>query len=170
MLEREGSLQQLARLWSSTLIFNLVGVLVFAILISRPEVLDPGPAAVLSQLAGDKVGYSFSTAVIKAVFAGWIMTLLTWLLVASEGFSSKLMIIWIMGSLIVLGEFNHVIISAAEIWMAILLDANVSVPQWFFRNFLPALVGNLIGGIVFVTLLNYIQALTQVRSTNGGRH
>lgn len=164
VLEREGTPQQLARLWSSTLLFNLIGVLVFAMLISRPEVLDPGPATVLSHLAEERVGYAVSTAVIKAVFAGWIMTLLTWLLLASEGFTSKLLIIWIMGALIVLGEFNHVIISAAEIWMAILLDADVTVPQWFFRNFLPALVGNLLGGIVFVTLLHYIQAITQARS------
>lgn len=166
VLEREGSLRELSRLWSSTLVFNLVGVLVFALLISQNGVLDPGPAAALRELAEKKIGFSLSTAFIKAIFAGWLMTLLTWLLVAAEGFSSKLLLIWIMGTLIVLGEFNHVIISAAEIWIAILLDADVSVPQWFFRNFLPALFGNLLGGVVFVTLFHYVQALTQARAEN----
>jgi len=164
VLEREGSLRELARLWSSTLVFNLVGVGVFALLITRPEVLDAGPAAMLVDLAEKKVDYSLSTALIKAIFAGWLMTLLTWLLIAAEGFSSKLLLIWIMGSLIVLGEFNHVVISAAEIWIGILLDADVSAPEWFLRNFLPALAGNLIGGVVFVTLLHYVQALTHVRA------
>ena len=167
VLEREGSLRELGRLWGSTLVFNLVGVLVFALLISRDGVLDPGPAVVLRELAEKKIDFSLSTAFIKAIFAGWLMTLLTWLLIAAEGFSSKLLLIWIMGALIVLGQFNHVIISAAEIWIAILLDADVTIPQWFFRNFLPALFGNLLGGVVFVTLFHYVQALTQVRAANG---
>ncbi len=167
VLEREGSFRELGRLWGSTLVFNLVGVLVFSILISQDGVLDPAPAAALRELAEKKIDFSLSTAFIKAIFAGWLMTLLTWLLVAAEGFSSKLLLIWVMGTLIVLGEFNHVIISAAEIWIAILLDADVSIPQWFYRNFLPALFGNLLGGIVFVTLFHYVQALTQARAEHG---
>ena len=86
------------------------------------------------------------------------MTVLTWLLVAAQGFGSRIVLIWGIGTLIVLGQFNHVVISAAEIFMAMLLGAPISVGEWITANFLPSLVGNLIGGLVFETLLQYVQA------------
>lgn len=60
--------------------------------------------------------------------------------------------------MIVLGQFNHVIISAAEIFIAMFLGADISVSDWLARNFLPALVGNIFGGLVFETLLQYVQS------------
>lgn len=158
VLERRGSLRDLLSLWSVSLIFNLLGGLVFAALISRGGVLADAPAAHLIDLAEHKVDYSFTTAIVKAIFAGWLMTMLTWLLVAAEGFGSRLVLIWIMGTLIVLGQFNHVVISAAEVFIGMLLGADVTVVEWLQYNFVPALAGNIIGGVVFVTLLFYVQA------------
>ena len=86
------------------------------------------------------------------------MTLLTWLLLATTGVGPRLAIIWAIGALIVLGQFNHVIISAAEIFMAMFLGASITVSDWLLQNFLPALLGNILGGTVFVTLLFYVQA------------
>ncbi len=60
--------------------------------------------------------------------------------------------------------FNHVVISAAEVFMAMGLGAPVSVGEWARLNFLPALLGNLVGGLIFVTLLGYVQAHSPRRS------
>ncbi|HEV2066274.1 MAG TPA: formate/nitrite transporter family protein, partial [Thermomicrobiales bacterium] len=153
-----GNLRQLGSLWAITLSCNLLGSLVFAFLISRDEVLAPGPAAEMIALATHSIEYSLPTAFIKAVFAGWLMTTLTWLLVAAVGFGPRIAMIWAIGALIVLGQFNHVIISAAEIFIAMFLGADITVGDWATRNFLPALTGNLIGGLVFETLLQYVQS------------
>ncbi len=158
VLERRGTLCQLGALWSVSLLFNLLGGLVFALLISRPGVLDTEPASQMIELADHKIHYPFWTAFVKALFGGWLMTLLTWLLVAAEGLGPRLLIIWAVATLIVLGRFNHVVISANEIFMAMFLGAPITVSDWLLRNFLPALVGNVIGGVIFVTLLSYIQA------------
>ena len=158
VLERRGTVQQLGALWGVSLLFNLIGGLVFALLISRPGVLDRGPAQFLVELGEHKVAYPFWTAFLKAVFGGWLMTLLTWMLIAAEGMGPRLAIIWGVATLIVLGRFNHVVISAAEIFMAMFLGASITVWEWFAANFIPALLGNVIGGVVFVTLLFYLQA------------
>ena len=158
VLEGRGTVRQLGELWIVSLAANLVGALIFASLISRPGVLDHGPAQELVDLATRKVGAPFEAAFVQAIFAGWLMTMLTWLLVAAEGFGPRLFIIWTMGALIVLGQFNHVVISAAECFMALLLGAPFSLADWFDRNFLPALAGNMVGGLVFVTLLHRVQA------------
>jgi len=158
VLERRGTLRQLGALWVVTLLGNLLGALVFAALISRPDVLDPAPAAVVVESARRAVDYPFWTAFAKALFAGWLMTILTWLLLAAEGLGPRLFLIWLIGTLIILGEFTHVIISGAEVFMASLLGSDVGVDDWMGGTFLPILAGNLIGGIVFVTLLHYVQA------------
>lgn len=158
VLERRGTVRQLVALWGVTLVFNLLGGLVFALLISRPGVLDSGPAHQLIALAEHKVSYPLGTAFVKAIFAGWLMTLLTWLLLAAKGLGPRLVIIWSIATLIVLGQFNHVVISASEFFMAMLLGAPITVAGWLLHNFLPALAGNVIGGVVFVTLLFYVQA------------
>jgi formate/nitrite transporter len=158
VLERRGTLRQLLSLWGVSLMFNLLGSLLFAVLIARPGVLGEGPAREMIELAQHKVEYSWETAFVKALFGGWLMTIMTWLVVAAEGLGPRLMIIWGVATLIVLAEFNHVVISAAEIFMAMFLGADITVSEWFIRNFVPALFGNVIGGVVFVTLLSYIQA------------
>lgn len=169
VLEGRGSARELGQLWSRTLIANLIGALVFALLISRPGVLDPAPARVLVELAVYKVQTPFGTSFVQAIFAGWVMTLLTWLLLAAQGSGPRLAIIWAMGSLIILGQFNHTIISAAEIFMALLLGAPITIGDWLLRNFLPALVGNIIGGVVFVTFLTYLQARFDQQQTASQR-
>ena len=158
VLERRGTLSQLFSLWGISLLCNLLGSLVFALLISRPGVLDAEPARQLIDLADHKIQYTFRTAFVKALFGGWLMTMMTWLLIAAQGLGPRLLIIWAVATLIVLGRFNHVVISAAEIFMAMFLGAPISISDWLVRNFLPALSGNVIGGVVFVTLLFYVQA------------
>ncbi len=158
VLKRRGTVRQLGALWGVSLAANLVGALLFAFLISRPGVLPPEPAAELERLADHVVHYPFWTAFVKAIFAGWLMTILTWLLVAAEGMGARLVIIWLIGTLIVLGQFTHVVISAAEVFMAMLLGAPITIGDWLGGAFLPVLIGNVLGGVIFVTLLQYVQA------------
>ncbi len=83
VLERCGSLVQLGELWGIGLVSNLVGDAIFAFLVSRPDVLAPAVADEVIALADHKLHDPFWTAFIKAIFAGWLMTMLTWPLLAS---------------------------------------------------------------------------------------
>lgn len=139
VLKHRGTVGQLGALWSVSLTFNLLGALVFALLISRGAVVPAGPAQEMIALAQHKVDYDLKTAFIKALFAGWLMTVLTWLLVAAQGFGPRIVVIWGIAALIVLGQFNHVVISAAEIFMAMLLGAPIGVDEWVRTNFLRLL-------------------------------
>jgi formate/nitrite transporter FocA (FNT family) len=158
VMEGRGSIRDLLQLWSYTLFFNLFGAAIFAVLISQPGVMGDSAVRFMIDHALEKVNSPFWTSVVKAIFAGWLMTLLTWLILAAEGLGSRLAIIWMIGFLIVAGKFNHVVISAAEIFMAMGLGAPISVTDWLRDNFVPALIGNLVGGVIFVTLIGYIQA------------
>lgn len=158
VLERRGTLWQLGRLWGVTLVFNLVGAAIFAFLLSRPGVLDAGPREHVVGMAEHALDYPFWTAFVKALFAGWLMTILTWLLIAADGLGPRLVLIWLIGTLIILGEFAHIIISGAELFMAGFFEPEIVVTDWFRGSFWPMLAGNVVGGVVFVTLLFYVQA------------
>lgn len=158
VLERRGTLAQLGRLWGITFIFNLVGAAIFAFLVSRPGVLDAGPREHIVSLAEHVLGYPFWTAFVKGLFAGWLMTILTWLLLAADGIGPRLVVIWLIGTLIILGEFAHVIISGTEIFMAGFMNPEIVVTDWVRGSFWPMLAGNVVGGVIFVTLLYYVQA------------
>jgi len=162
VLERRGTVRQLGALWTVSLATNLIGVLIFAALVSRGDVLAAEPAAEMIAVAEKIVAYDLTTTFIKGLFAGWLMTILTWLLLAGEGLGARLVIIWLIGFLLVIGQFSHVIISAAEIFTAMFLGADISVGTWLRVVFVPTLVGNVLGGVVFVTILQYIQASVEV--------
>ena len=158
VIERRGSVRQLLSLWGRSLVFNLLGTFVFAALISRPGVLPETVADEIRYLGEHVIGYGAGAAFMKALFAGWLMTILTWLLLAAEGMGPRLFIIWLIGTMIVLGEFTHIIISGAEIFMAFFLGGEIDLVRWLSGSFFPILFGNVLGGVVFVTLLHYIQA------------
>lgn len=153
-----GKWRDLAGLWASTLVFNLIGALVFAFLITRPGVLPEGATEFFKELGHHKVAGTWGALFVKGIFAGWLMTMLTWLLLATKEMAPRLIIISMLGFLIAAGHLNHVVISASESFIAIGLKSGVTVHEWFFRNFLAALSGNVVGGIVFVTVLGYLQA------------
>ena len=159
VLERRGSIRQLLALWGVSLVSNLAGAAIFAFLISRAGILDAATAEQISALATDVAGYPFWTALIKALFAGWLMTILTWLMLAVEDRGAQLVVVWLIGTMIVLGEFTHVIISGAEILIAVFLGAPVSITGWLGGTFGPILAGNVLGGVLFVTMLHYVQAI-----------
>lgn len=168
VIEHRGNIRQLGSLWSVTLGFNLVGAFLFAFLMSRGDVLSAGAAEELIALATHKVDYDLTTAFVKALFAGWLMTTLTWLLVAAEGgIGPRIAVIWAVAALIVLAQFNHVVISAAEIFMAMMLGAEIGVLTWLTANFVPALVGNVVGGLVFETMLQTVQARYETPGQGG---
>ena len=65
------------------------------------------------------------------------------------------MLIWLLTFLVGLGQFAHCIASSGEI-LAAVLQHEVSVPQYFWW-LLPAVLGNITGGVLIVTLLEYGQ-------------
>lgn len=164
VIEGRGKIHELLELWGYTLAFNLIGAAIFAVLITRPGVFGESAGTFMVNYALDKLDEPFWTALVKGIFAGWLITILTWLIVAAESLGPRLVIIWAIGFLIIAGHFNHVVISAAEIFMAIGLNAPITLETWLLDNFTPALLGNLVGGIVFVTLLGVLQARILERS------
>ena len=155
---------KLAELWSAALVLNLAGGAVLAVILTSKGVLSVESHAQLTRLAEHVGNYSVLTAFLSAVVAGMLMTLMTWFVEgAAESMGVRILMSWIVGALIVLGTFNHAVVSTIEIVLGMRYGAAVSVVD-LFSNLGLAIAGNLVGGLVLVTFARSAQALAATPS------
>ena len=161
VLDREAPVTALLKLWSLTLIGNLVGAVIFAMLVylGGRNSLGTLPAHHLVELASFKMSRPWSETFMSAVFAGAIITTMTWLVLATKSDVAKLIAIWSCIFVMAIGSFTHVVVSTSEVMLGVIYGAHVTPTAWFTRLFVPASMGNLIGGMFFIALLHYLQVL-----------
>ncbi len=144
------------RLWSLVFPANIVGALLFALLAVRTGALRPEVMTELSKLGVEAVGITASHAFWSGVVGGWIIATVAWLVSASHSITGSVLLIWTMTFVVGIGHFAHCIASSGEILSSVLLGhvALLSFLSWL----LPATAGNICGGVLLVTLLEYGQS------------
>lgn len=147
-------LLQVARLWITVLSANLVGALVFAFLLKLMVIFEPGVGKELSQIGAKGYENGFWPTLLSGVFAGWLIALMVWLLPGAE--TARVTIIIIITYVIGLGGFAHIIAGSIAALYAV-IHGDATLGMFFFRFFLPALTGNIVGGVAFVTAINHAQ-------------
>lgn len=145
------------RLWATVLPSNMLGALTFAALAGLTRGM---PADVVQAIAGlglTAVHQPASSIFWSGVVGGWIIATAAWLVSGSHSITGSVMIIWALTFVVGLGNFAHCIATSGEILTAVLLHQLpwAAYPQWFG----PAVSGNICGGVVMVTLLEYGQAV-----------
>ena len=149
---------QVARLWAVVLASNLLGTFRFATIIAHVPVFPPAVQMSFLQLSQQSVSGAFGLTLVKAIFSGWLIALMVWLLPAAE--ATRLQVIIIITYLVGLGEFTHVIVGSVDAFYLV----NLGNLTWLscIGNFLvPTLIGNIIGGVSLVAVLNYAQVASE---------
>jgi len=152
-LDRRGSLKKLLRLWLVVIVGNLLGALVSSIfLISAEEVINAKPGYI--EIGEHLVNFGIVPLFFSAILAGWLMALGTWLVLATTPTLSQMASIYIVTFIIGLGGLHHSIAGSVEMFTAYLISDAFSLLQVF--GFVGVtILGNLVGGSIFVALLNY---------------
>jgi formate-nitrite transporter family protein len=143
------------RLWTVVFVANMIGTLLFGLVLGRLAVVEPETHRALSEIAQESMKFDFWVTLLHAVYAGWLIALLVWMLPAAE--SGKLPVIVLMTWLIGAGSFAHVIAGSSEVFYAA-WRGEATWAQAVLGFVLPALIGNMIGGITLVAALNHAQA------------
>lgn len=87
---------------------------------------------------------------------GWIIALVAWMVSASYFTIGQIAIVWLLTFLVGIGHFAHWIATSGEILATVvggLLPVSI-----YSRWLLFATMGNIVGGVMIVSLLNYRQA------------
>jgi formate/nitrite transporter FocA (FNT family) len=149
---------KIGELWAVSPIFNVIAGAITAVLLSVHGVLPEGSGSPIVD-AAQKVHANHPLALfVSAVFAGALITAMTWFVEGQESVGVRVAIAWIAGAILALGGFDHVIVVTIELIFGIRFGAHV---PWLFvvGNFGLAFVGNMLGGIGLVTLNRFTQAL-----------
>ena len=144
-----------ARLWIVVWTFNVLGAIAFAALAVRSDALGDPLRAILVQLGTLAVQGTASHIFWSGVIGGWIIALVAWLVTASHWTIGQIAVIWLLTFVVGIGHFAHCIASTGEIMSAVFAG---SVPLHQYVSWLGlATCGNIVGGVLIVTLLNFGQ-------------
>jgi formate/nitrite transporter FocA (FNT family) len=99
------------------------------------------------------------------VVAGWMIAVTAWLVSGSHSITGSVMVIWMLTFFVALGNFAHCIATSCDILVAVLGgQAAWHAYAWWL---LAAATGNIVGGVVLVTVLEYGQAVFAEESEPG---
>src|SRR5262249_36057093 len=134
---------RLARLWAVVISTNLFGTFLFALCVGQIAIFDPHIQQTMLQVSQEAAG-GFGVVLMRAIFAGWLIALMVWLLPGAE--SARVSIIIIITYLIGLGGFNHIIAGSNKVFFLV-ATGHESWGGYVVHFFLPTFLGNVVGGI-----------------------
>ncbi len=143
------------RLWAVVLPTNILGALLFAALAAKTGSLRPEYLTAIANFGVEAARMPAHNVFWSGVFGGWIIALVAWLVSGSHSITGSALMIWVFTFVVGLGHFAHCIASSAEILTAV-LTGQYSVGG-YLAWLLPAVSGNVVGGVILVTLLEYGQ-------------
>jgi len=106
-------LGRVLRLWGIVLVTNLIGTILFAWVLARTTVFDPEVHIAFLGVASESLRGDFATTLVRAVFAGWLIALMLWMLPAAS--SEQVPVIVGMTYLVGLAGLAHIIAGSAEV-------------------------------------------------------
>lgn len=150
------TLTKVMRLWAVVLSTNVVGTLIFAFAVARLRFLDPGVQASLLEISLPHAAAGFWTTLMRAVFAGWLIALMVWMLPDAK--SSRVFIIVTLTYVIALTSLSHIIAGSTNVFYLVAVG-KLSIWHYFTVFFLPTLIGNVLGGVSLVSALAHAQVV-----------
>ncbi|XLS30732.1 formate/nitrite transporter family protein [Flavobacteriaceae bacterium M23B6Z8] len=155
VLHKQRSLSELLKLWGWVVFGNLVGGYIIALLViwvgtSLSVISYDSIAAIATHVSH----YDVWVILGSAILAGWLMGLLSWLLTSADDTISRIVIIYVITTIIGLAGLHHSIVGNIEVFAGLLTAKEISFVSYLTFQ-VTALVGNAVGGVVFVAVLKY---------------
>jgi formate/nitrite transporter FocA (FNT family) len=153
------------RLWAIVLVTNLLGTWIFAAMVHAPHLFAPDVNQALGDIAKESIPPGSFTTLVRAFFAGWLIALMVWILPSAQ--SARLLTIFLVTYIVALAHLSHIVAGSAEAAYGV-LSGTASFGQYFGLFLVPTLIGNIIGGILMVTVLNHGSIAEEIHGAKEG--
>jgi formate/nitrite transporter FocA (FNT family) len=109
------------------------------------------------ELAKEAADVTFGVAILRGIFAGWLIAMVVWMLAAVD--TGRLTIIIIITYIVGLAGLTHIIAGSVEVLFLVMVGYKTF---WsiLVGYMLPTLIGNCIGGVSLTAALNHAQAVS----------
>lgn len=162
VLNRKQSLKNLLKLWGYVISGNLLGGWVMAAVLvwvgPQLHIFDLETVATIAKHVTD---YNLWVILVSAILAGWLMGLLSWVITSSKDTISRIFIIFMITGVLAFAGLHHSIVGNVEVFAGLLVPSQLTTSDYISFQ-VVALLGNAIGGAVFVALLKYRAFVTNI--------
>jgi formate/nitrite transporter FocA (FNT family) len=150
------TLMQVARLWAVVLIANLAGAHLFAWVAGNTPMFRPEVQAAMLSLGKQAAAVTFGTAILRGIFAGWLIAMVVWMLAAID--NGRIAVIVTLTYVVGLAGLTHIIAGSIDVLFLVMVGAKSwGAAAWGYM--LPTLIGNSIGGVSLTAALNHAQVV-----------
>ncbi len=153
-LKRWSTLRHTLRLWAAVFLANWAGTMLLAWVLAATDIIPGHARGAFLEIAHNALDHPFGLMLTKAVFAGWLIALLVWVLPYAE--TGRVGVIMLMTYVIALGSFTHVVAGSVDTFYLVALG-QATWGQYFGGFLVPTLIGNMVGGVALVAALNHAQ-------------
>jgi formate/nitrite transporter FocA (FNT family) len=150
------NLRNVLRLWSVVLVANLLGCLALALVVENTGTFEPAIRAEFTHMGHEVLAPSFGIVMIRGIFAGWMIALMVWILPFAG--TGRIWVIILITYVVGICHFSHVIAGTIEVF-TLAATGEVSWGQALVGFTVPALLGNILGGVLLVAGLNNAQVV-----------
>ena len=144
------------RLWAVVLAANLVGAHLFAWVVGNTAAFRPEVQESLRSLAQEAANVAFGTAILRGIFAGWLIAMVVWILAAID--SGRIAVIVTLTYLVGIAGLTHIIAGSVEV-LFLVMTGHLSWFAYLGGYMMPTLIGNIIGGVSMVSAVNHAQSV-----------
>ena len=154
VLTRLASIPSLLRLWAIVLVANVVGAGIIAFFFARTGVFEPAIAETARSFGDHALHVPWWDLFYKGAAAGGLVASMVWLTHAARDTTTRFFIVFAIMFLIPASGLYHCVVGACEVLYMVFIGAASPIPA-FTEFFLPVVLGNTLGGIGFVAIVNF---------------
>jgi len=141
--------------WGLVYFGNFIGAVFVAYVITHLTHIVNGSPYVdaVHKIAIGKTSHTFLVTFLKGIGANWLVCLAVWQGMAAKDTTGKILAIWWPVMAFVAMGFEHSIANMYFIPLAIFEGVDITWTTFIVKNLIPATLGNIVGGAVFVGML-----------------
>lgn len=151
-MQRKCSAMEVARNWTLVYLGNFVGALIFTyfmVYCCGLTAVEPYHSAIVN-IASAKVSMPWLTVFLKGIGDNWCVCLAVWLALSGRTLIEKMAGCWFPVMAFVALGYEHSIANMFFIPLGMMEGADVGVWESVWRSFIPATLGNIVGGALLV--------------------
>lgn len=154
VLTRLASIPSLLRVWSIVIAGNLAGVAVGAYILATTGMLGPAEIEAAESLGMHGLETPWMAVFFKGIFAGWLVAGLVWLDHAMRDSIGRILVIYVIMFTVPTADLFHIITSMGDA-LFVFFRGQASLVSLTWEFLVPVFLGNTVGGVVPVAVLNY---------------
>lgn len=156
VLTRVASVAKLLHIWGIVLVANVLGTGLAALFFAKTGVFDPDTQLAALDIGHHALDKSWGDQFSKGLIAGWLVAGMVWLNHAARSATARFLLVVFLMYLVSAANLAHCIVGSSEV-LYLVFEGEANVLDFLWRFLAPVTLGNTVGGVLLVALLNYGQ-------------